>query len=266
MSGLQDLIQTTVGQDLSFEWEGSTMAIVSKSLLSRQSIARKLGLIGLTVFEYQHFDALFENADLQPPDIVLLDTAGQELEWKTLVALLKIFSQRSRVILLAASMNVDQTVEAANSGVAAIFIKPFKVEKHSERVLDLLNEIHGIAPRRLQPRFTPGPESEVRLDYLPLEDWLAFPIGVRNISQRGAELRLPYGEFAGELQPGGSGFPATLAIGTARISLDLRVVHRKGETMGVVFERLGAGRKALEYFIRDLYTEAFGGNGSRRRW
>ncbi len=266
MSSLQDLIQTTAEQDLSFDREGSTIAVVSKSMLSRQSIARKLSLIGLTVFEYQHFDALFQNTDLQPPDIVLIDTAGQELEWKTLVALLKIFAERSRVILLVASMNVDQTVEAANSGVAAIFIKPFKEEKHTERVLDLLNKIQGIAPRRLQPRFTLGPESEIRLDYLPLEDWLAFPLGVRNISQRGAELRLPYGEFAGELQPGSSGFPATLAIGTSRISLYLRVVHRKGEIIGVVFEHLGAGRKALESFVRNLYTEAFGGNRSRRGW
>jgi DNA-binding NarL/FixJ family response regulator len=266
MSSLHELIQTTVEQDLSLEDRRPTVAVVSKSLLSGQSIARKLSLVGVNVFEYRHFDALFENIDLSPPDIVLIDPAGQELEWRALVSLLRIFSERSRVVLLAASMNVDQAVEAANSGVAAIFIKPYKEEEHTERVLGLVNEIQGVAPGRLQPRFTPRPESEIHVYYLTSDDWLAFPMEVRNIGEKGARLCLPYREFAAELQPGSSGFPATLAIGSARISLYLRVVHREGGTIGVLFERIGAGRKVLESFIRDLHTQAFGGSRNRRRW
>jgi len=43
-------------------------------------------------------------------------------------------------------MTVDQTVEAADIGVAAVFIKPFKEEEHSVRILDLLNSIRGVVP------------------------------------------------------------------------------------------------------------------------
>jgi DNA-binding NtrC family response regulator len=59
---------------------------------------------------------------------------------------LKIFSELSRVVLLTGSMTVDQTVEAADIGVAAVFIKPFKEEEHSVRILDLLNSIRGVVP------------------------------------------------------------------------------------------------------------------------
>jgi DNA-binding response OmpR family regulator len=266
MTSVHEQIQTSAKQDLGLEEKGSSVAIVSKSLLSRQSIARKLNVLGITVFEYRHFDALFQSTDLQPPDVVLIDTAAQELEWKALVSLLKIFSERTQVILLVSGINEDQAIEAARSGVAAIFVKPFKEEEHDERILDLLNQIHDIIPKRLQPRFTPNPETEVRLDYIPLDDWLVFPMEVRNISLKGAQLRLPYGDFAGELQPGSSRFPAILVVGRTRISLYLHVVHREKGTIGVEFQHLGAGHKVLEYFVRNLHIQSFGEDKRLRRW
>jgi DNA-binding response OmpR family regulator len=266
MSSLREPIPTPIEQTPGPEPVAFTLAVVSKSLLSRQSIARKLGLAGITVIEHQHFDALFHSADEQPPEVVLIDTAEQELGWKALVSLLKIFSERSRVVLLTGSMTVDQTVEAADIGVAAVFIKPFKEEEHSVRILDLLNSIHGIVPERLQPRLSPWPDTAIRLEYLPTDDWLVFPMEVRNISQHGAQLRLPYEEFAGELQPGSAGFPAVLMIGYERVSLRLRVMHREGGIVGVAFDHLGAGGKVLESFFRDLRTQAFGACRNHRRW
>jgi hypothetical protein len=87
-----------------------------------------------------------------------------------------------------------------------------------------------------------------------------------NISQRGAQLRLPYEELAGELQPGSAGFPAVLTVGYERVSLRLRVVHREGGIVGVAFGHLGAGGKVLESFFRDLRTQAFGAGRNHRRW
>jgi FixJ family two-component response regulator len=266
MSSLHEPIQSMVEQDLGDEVSRYTVAVVSKSLLLRRSITSRLNLVGVTVFAHAHFDALFQGSHPPQPDIVLIDTTGQELPWKALVSLLKIFSGRSRAVLLAASMNVDQAMEAGASGVRAILIKPYKAEQHTGRILDLLLEAHRITPKRLQPRFSPVAEAELRVDYLPMDDWLLFPVLVDNISEKGAQLHMPYGEYAGEFQPGSSGFPATLAIGTARISLNLRVVHREGETVGVAFDGLGTGRRVLDSFIEDMRRQALGDGGSRRRW
>lgn len=266
MSSLREPITALMWQAPGSEPAAFTAAVVSKSLLLRQSIARKLGLAGITVFEHRHFDALFHNVDEQLPEVVLIDTAEQELGWKVLVSLLKIFSPRSRVVLLTGSMTVEQTVQAGNIGVAAVFIKPFKEEEHSVRILDLLNSIHGIVPKRLQPRLSPGPDTVIRLEYLPMDDWLAFPMEVRNISQHGAQLRLPHEEFAGELQPGSAGFPAVLMVGYERVPLNLRIVHREGGIVGVAFDHLGAGGKLLETFFRDLRIHTFGPGGNHRRW
>jgi hypothetical protein len=87
---------------------------------------------------------------------------------------------------------LDHTIEAANNGVAAIFIKPYKEEEHTERVLGLLNDIHQVSPKRFLPRFTPDLTAQIHLEYLPLDEWLVFPKEVSNISQKGAKLRLPY--------------------------------------------------------------------------
>jgi DNA-binding response OmpR family regulator len=266
MYSLHEPIQRTVEQNLDYEESGSAVAVISKSLLLRRWITRTLRLVGFTAFGLSHFDALFHGLDRRLPDIVLIDTAGQELPWKALVGLLKIFSRRSRVVLLAAGMNVERAVEAAGSGVAAILVKPYRAQRHTERILDLLLEARGTAPKRLRPRFSPAPEADLRLDYLPIDDWLAFPMGIDNISEKGAQLRLPHDEYAGELQPGEAGFPATLAIGTVRISLNLRVVHREERTVGVVFEGLGTHRRVLDSFIEDMRSQTLGDGTASRGW
>ena len=266
MSSLHEQSQKIEEQDRDLEEKGFSVAIISKSLLTRLSIARKLGVIGVSIFEFQHFDDLFQSTNLQPPDVILIDTDTQDLQWKALVSLLKIFSKRTQIVLLVSGMNIDQALEAAHNGVAAIFVKPFKEEEHNQRILDLLTQIHNITPKRLQPRFTPGRETKISLDYIPSDDWLVLPLQVRNISLEGAQLRLPFVNFAGELQPGRSGFPATLVVGRARISLYLQVVYRKGRTIGVVFEHLGAGHRVLEYFIRNLRIQFFGAKTRRGKW
>jgi hypothetical protein len=104
------------------------------------------------------------------------------------------------------------------------------------------------------------------LDFLPINDWPVFPIEVNNISGKGARLHLPYREYAGELQPGRFGFPATLAVATAQVSLNLRVVYRERENVGVVFDGPGSGRRALESFIHDMGSQVVEDGGSRRCW
>jgi DNA-binding response OmpR family regulator len=258
--------ESTVEQDLGYRESGSSVAVISKSLLLRRSIDRRLGLLGVTVCGYTHFDSLFQGSGRLQPDIILIDTADQELPWKALVSLARIFSRQSRIVLLAASMNVAQTVEAAERGVAAILIKPYRAEGHTGRILDLLLQARGIEPKRLQPRFTPNSGAKLRMDYLPVSDWPAFPMEVINISRKGAQLHLPYGEYAWELQPGRSGFPAALAVAMAQISLNLRVVYRERRSVGVVFDGPGSGSGVLDTVIHDLRSQVVEGGASRRFW
>jgi len=266
MSTLPKMFQTTTEQERNSEDNRFIAAIVSRSLLTRQSIARKLSLVGITVFEYRHVDALLQSVNSAAPDLVLIDSDGQALEWNALVSLLKILSDRTHLILLVSSLNVDHTIEAANNGVAAIFIKPYKEEEHTERVLNLLNDIRQISPKRLLPRYTPDLTAQIHLEYLPSDDGVIFPIEVRNISQKGAQLLLPYSGFAKELQPGSSGFPATLVLGTSRVGVYLRVVYREGRIVGVVFEHIGDRRKAFTTLIRELSKRALGDIAGDRRW
>ena len=126
MSTLPKMFQTTTEQEQNSEDNRFIAAIVSRSLLTRQSIARKLSLVGITVFEYRHVDALLQSVDSAAPDLVLIDSDDQELEWTALVSLLKMLIDRTYVILLVSSLNADHTVEAAINGVAAIFVKPYK--------------------------------------------------------------------------------------------------------------------------------------------
>jgi hypothetical protein len=268
MKGTYAPIQSTipVKHDPGRRQSAAGVAVVSRSLLLRRSIDRRLGLLGVTVFGYDHFDSLFQGNGRLQPEVVLIDTAGQELPWEALVSLLRIFSGQSRIVLLAASMNVAQTVQAAERGVAAILIKPYRAEGHTGRILDLLLQARGIEPKRLQPRFTPDGGVQLSMDYLPMSDWPAFPMEVKNISGKGARLRLPCGEYAGELKPGMAGFPATLTIAAKKISLTLRVAHRERQTIGVVFGGSGRGLAVLENFIHSLSTEVFGEAGGQRRW
>jgi len=266
MSTLPKMFQTTTEQEQNSEDNRFIASIVSRSLLTRQSIARKLSLVGITVFEYRHVDALLQSVDSAAPHLVLIDSDDQELEWTALVSLLKMLIDRTYVILLVSSLNADHTVEAAINGVAAIFVKPYKEEEHTERILDLMNDIRRISPKRLLPRYTPDLKAQIHLEYLPSNDGVIFPIEVRNISQKGAQLLLPYGDFAKELQPGSSGFPATLLLGALRVGVYLRVVYRQGRTVGVVFEHIGDRRKAFATLIRELSNRALGDIAGDRRW
>ena len=191
MSGLYAPIQSirAVEQGSGSQESGSSVAVISKSPLLRRSIERGLGLLGVAVFGYGHFDSLFQGSGRLQPDVVLIDSAGQELPWEALVSLVKVFSGQSGIVLLAASMNVVQTVEAVQRGVAAILIKPYQAEGHTARILDLLLQSRGIEPKRVQPRFTLDNGTQLRVDYLPMNDWPAFPMGVSNISGKGEKIR-----------------------------------------------------------------------------
>jgi DNA-binding NarL/FixJ family response regulator len=262
---MRSLFQIAEDQDRDSQYESFAVAVVSKSPLIRYSIARKLGIVGIEVSEHRHFDSLFHTAGSSPPDLVLIDTQYQELDWKALVSLLKIFHPSTHVILLASGMDAEQAADAARNGVAAIFIKPFKEEKHTERVLELLYRFRRITPKRLLPRFNTEQEAQVCLEYLPIDHSTAVTLAVMDISHKGAGVALPRG-LAAELEPGSSGCYAALVIRGAEIPVRFRVVHREGRRMGIFFEHLGGHGAALTSFLSELTDRAFGKPTRRARW
>jgi DNA-binding NarL/FixJ family response regulator len=261
---MTSLLQIAEDRALDSQHESFAAAVVSKSPLIRYSIARKLGLVGIRVSEHQHFDSLLHPGS-PPPDLVLIDTTAQELHWKALVSLLKVFHLRTDVILLVSGMDAAQAADAAESGVAAIFIKPFKEEEHTERVLELLYRLHRITPKRLLPRFTTGKEAEIRLECLPPDHSTAVSLEVLDISRRGAGLAVPYG-LASELEPGSSGFDAALVIRGVGIPVRFRVVHREGRRAGILLEHLGGHGARLTGLLSELADRAFGKPTRRARW
>lgn len=76
---------------------------------------------------------------------------------------------------------------------------------------------------------------------------------------------LPYREYAWELQPDRSGFPATLTVATAQISLNLRVMHRERGSVGVEFDGPGSDSRVFDSFIEDMRGQIVEG-GASRRW
>jgi CheY-like chemotaxis protein len=246
--------------------EASRLAVLSRSLLLREALARRLALLSVEITAVGDFEALARELASDRPALVLVDGDGWEQRWEALIRGLKLRSKGVPALLLVASLNVDQVLEAPALGIGAVLLKPFKPEEHTARIYDQFLGAQAQAARRAHPRYAPHDSQAMEMEILPEGDWVAWRLPVWDISAGGARMQLPDPPAAARLVPGSRWAVANLGVGGARASLSFRVVHRAPRSIGVAFEQLvdksGAFREALQGFDRQV----FGSVLPRRAW
>jgi CheY-like chemotaxis protein len=213
------------------------MAIVSRSLLVREALARRLTLLGVEVTAVARFDDLAREIRNNRPDSVLVDGDGWEWPWEALLRDLELRKRGIPALLLISSMSAGQALETPTLGIGAVILKPFKPEEHTARVYDLLLETQAVTARRAHPRYVPADGQAVVMEALPYGDWVVLRLPVLDVSGGGARLELPDAAVAAALAPGSRGAVASLVVENARTSVAFRVVHRARQTLGVAFEK-----------------------------
>jgi hypothetical protein len=206
------------------------MAIVSRSLLVREALARRLTLLGVEVTAVARFDDLAREIRNNRPDSVLVDGDGWEWSWEALLRDLELRKRGIPALLLISSMSAGQALETPTLGIGA-------VSEHTARVYDLLLETQAVTARRAHPRYVPADGQAVVMEALPYGDWVVLRLPVLDVSGGGARLELPDAAVAAALAPGSRGAVASLVVENARTSVAFRVVHRARQTLGVAFEK-----------------------------
>jgi DNA-binding response OmpR family regulator len=240
--------------------------MVSRSLLLREALVRRLSLLNSEVEPFSDFETLAREIRSDHPAFVLVDGDGWDQDWEVPVRRLELRRRGLPGLLLITSLNVDQLVEAPSLGIGTVLLKPFKPEEHTARIYDLLLSAQARPARRAHPRYAPADGQRLEMEILPEGDWVARRLAVRDISGGGARIELPDPPAAARLVPGSRWAVASLVVGGAVANVAFRVVHRSRQTIGVAFEQLvdrsGTFREALQGFDR----EVFGSVVPRRGW
>jgi DNA-binding NarL/FixJ family response regulator len=248
-------------------WTGAPrLAIVSRSPLLREAVSQRLALLGAAIAAAADFQALARLLEGERPALVLLDGDGWEEPWDQALRGLQLRRRGIPVLLLIASLGLEQLRDASSLGIATVMLKPFKPEEHTARIHDLLLGTRALTARRAHPRYVSAEGPRLQLEVLPEGDWVARRLRLLDVSAGGARMELPDPPAAARLLPGSRWAVASLVVGGARASVAFRVVHRSGRSIGVAFEQLvdrgGAFRDALQVFARQV----FGFVPPRRSW
>jgi CheY-like chemotaxis protein len=242
------------------------LAVLSRSLLLREALARRLALLNVEITAVADFEALARELQSDRPALVLVDGDGWERPWDALIRGLKLKRKGIPALLLIASLNVEQVLEAPALGISAVLLKPFKPEEHTARIYDQFLGAQAQTARRAHPRYVPSDGQGLEMEILPEGDWVPRKLPVLDISAGGARMELPDPPAAARLVPGSRWAAANLGVGAARAGVSFRVVHRAPRSIGVAFEQLidksGAFREALQRFDRQV----FGSVLPRRAW
>jgi DNA-binding response OmpR family regulator len=242
------------------------IAVLSRSLLVREALVRRLTPLGVRVASASRFETLSEEFRSGTLAVVLIDGDGWDRPWDELVRELDLRRRGVQCLLLVSSMSVGQALEAPALGIASVILKPFKPEEHTARVYDLLLDARGRTPRRDHPRYVPPAAQSVELEILPDGDWVVSRLPVVDLSAGGARVELPEPLAAASLTPGARGEVASLVVDGARAGLVIRVTHRDSRTLGVAFEHLEDRSGVLADTLRGLDRRVFGAFVPRRPW
>jgi CheY-like chemotaxis protein len=256
-----DVRRTSLGKP-----EAPRLALVSRSLLLREALGRRLSLLGMGIASVSDFEALAREIESGSPDLILVDGDGWEQPWEVLLRSGELGAKGIPVLLLIASMDVEQVLQASSLGVAAVILKPFKPEEHTARIFDLCLEAQDLAARRAHPRYVPADGQRLEMEILPEQDWVKCRLSVLEVSSGGARIELPDPPAAAGLVPGSRWAVASLAVGGARTSVTFRVVHRTRNTFGVAFEQVIDRNRAFQEALQDLDRSVFGSLVPRRHW
>ena len=86
------------------------LAVVSRSLLVREALVRRLSPLGVRVAAASRFDTLVREIEGGAPDLVLIDGDGWERPWNELVGELDLRRRGVQGLLLVSSMSVGQAL------------------------------------------------------------------------------------------------------------------------------------------------------------
>jgi CheY-like chemotaxis protein len=242
------------------------LAMVSRSLLLREALARRLSRLGVGIAAVSDFETLVREIESERPALVLVDGDGWEQRWDALIRGLELKKRGVSALLLIASLSVDQVLEAPSLGIGTVILKPFKPEEHTARIYDLLLGARALTARRAHPRYVPTNGQGLEMEILPEGDWVTLRLPVLDICDGGARIELPELPAAARLVPGSRGAVACLVAGGARASLTFRVVHRTRRTFGVAFEQLIDRNGTFREVLRSFDRSVFGSVLPRRNW
>jgi CheY-like chemotaxis protein len=246
-------------------------AVLSRALVLRDALCRRLSVLGAEVTAFAGFEALQRELDraaprTPAPDLLLIDGDGWDRPWELLVGRLSLRRRGIPALLLVSTLSVEQALQTPALGIESVILKPFKAEEHTTRVYDRLLDARAVVPERAHPRYrSPAPRA-LELEFLPDGDWVAARASVEDISLGGARLRLPAAAFAAGLVPGGRVRVAYLVIDGAKVNVAFRVVYRGRGVAGIEFEWLEDRQARVAALLRDLERRVFGGLVPERAW
>ncbi len=185
--------------------EAPRLAMVSRSLLLREALARRLSRLGVGIAAVSDFETLVREIESERPALVLVDGDGWEQRWDALIRGLELKKRGVSALLLIASLSVDQVLEAPSLGIGTVILKPFKPEEHTARIYDLLLGARALTARRAHPRYVPTNGQGLEMEILPEGDWVTLRLPVLDICDGGARIELPELPAAARLVPGSRG-------------------------------------------------------------
>jgi CheY-like chemotaxis protein len=233
--------------------------VIGKTLIARQPIAQALDTLDFQVIEASEIAEAVSAVRATRPVLIVLDADGMAREWRMLAAAAGAQPQRPALVLLTSKFNFDDVHDAQALRVAAVIVKPFRREEHTERLLDLALHQRNIRAQRFAPRFAipRDTKAELRIGRAGSAD--IFP--VMNIAEGGAKV---VAEAAWE--PAKDGPPVTLSWGNVQLEVSVELIHRQLDGAGIRFVKIWEGAPKILRALEERQARALGQRRKKRKW
>ena len=233
--------------------------VVGKTLIARQPVAQALETLDFQVIEASEIAGAVSAVHAAQPALVVMDADGMAREWRMLATAAGAEPMRPALALLTSRFNFINVHDAQALRVAAVIVKPFRREEHTERLLDLALRQRGIKARRSAPRFAVPKDTKAELRCGLAGSVDIFP--VLNLSEGGAKV---IAEATWE--PYDDSPPSTLTWGSVQLTVSIEVVHRQEFGAGIRFTKIWEGASRMLRALDERQARALGQRRKKRKW
>jgi CheY-like chemotaxis protein len=233
--------------------------VVAITHLVRQIVGPCLAPLGGELHEFSDLEGLVPRINAIEPELVVMDIDGTGRQWRSIAAALRGGPRPAPLVLLAGRFGFDDAHEALALGVAAVILKPYRREEHTERLYDLVLKGRGVRPRRREPRMVLPQGRAPRMDFEEADG--RGSAEVRDISSQGVGVAPGQGLDMNAFVP-----HAQVTIRDQEVGFSARVVRRTADHAGL---RVIGWEKGRQHWIRlldELHTRAFGAGRAKRKW